>query len=231
IYRALYQRPPSANETAAALRFIAAAKANPPPPPPKPVETAWRYGWGEYDAATQRVKTFSPLPHFTGTAWQGGPQWPDAKLGWAQLTADGGHPGNDLAHACIRRWVAPRDATVTIAGEIVHEPDAGDGVRARLVSSRDGELKVVTLLHGRADMAVPRVEIRQGDTLDFIVDIRDGLNSDQFLWAPTIANSDTATWDAKKEFAGPPPPSVQLLDPWPQYVQVLLLANEFSFVD
>ena len=73
--------------------------------------------------------------------------------------------------------------------------------------------------------------LKQGDTLDFIVDIRDGLNSDQFLWAPTIANSDTATWDAKKEFAGPPAPGPQLLDPWPQYVQVLLLANEFSFVD
>ncbi len=231
IYRALYQRPPAASETAAALRFIAAAEANTPPPPPKPVETAWRYGWGEYDAATQRVKTFSLLPHFTGKAWQGGPQWPDATLGWAQLTADGGHPGNDLAHACIRRWIAPRDAAISVAGEIIHEPEVGDGIRARIVSSRDGELKSMAVLHGRADMAVPRVEVRQGDTLDFIVDIRDGLNSDQFLWAPTIANSDPAMWDAKKEFAGPLPPSVQLLDPWPQYVQVLLLANEFSFVD
>ena len=231
IYRALYQRPPAASETAAALRFIAAAEANPTPPPSTPGEAAWRYGWGEYDGTTQRVKTFHPLPHFTGKAWQGGPQWPDGTLGWAQLTAEGGHPGNDLAHACIRRWIAPLDAAISIAGEIIHEPDVGDGIRARIVSSRDGELKSVTVLHGRADMAVPRVEFRQGDTLDFIVDIRDGLNSDQFLWAPTIANSDTATWDAKKDFAGPLPPKVQLLDPWPQYVQVLLLANEFSFVD
>ena len=57
----------------------------------------------------QRVASFEPLPHFTGAAWQGGAAWPDGKLGWVQLTAAGGHPGNDLAHAAIRRWTAPRD--------------------------------------------------------------------------------------------------------------------------
>jgi len=33
--------------------------------------------------------------YYTGEAWQGGPDWPDAKLGWVQLTAEGGHTGND----------------------------------------------------------------------------------------------------------------------------------------
>jgi hypothetical protein len=234
LYRSIYQRSPSAQETAAALRFIAAAEPEAAVQPPPPVESAWQYGWGEYDATAQRVKKFKALPHFNGKAWQGGETFPDGKLGWVQLTAGGGHPGNDLKHACIRRWVAPRAGTVAISGELIHEPEAGDGIRAFIISSRQGELKTATLHHSRIEMAAPNVEVQPGDTVDFIVDIAGELNSDQFLWAPKIASLDAApatAWDAEKEFAGPTPPALQPLPPWAQYAQVLLLANEFSFVD
>ena len=234
LIRVLYQRPATDGEVASALRFIVAAEADAPPPPPKPVGTEWQYGWGEYDESAKRVKSFQPLPHFTGKAWQGGAAFPDAALGWVQLTADGGHPGNDLQHACIRRWTAPRDGIVSVSGEIVHEPDVGDGIRAFIISSRHGELKAALLHHSKAEMSATGIEVKQGDTLDFIVDIRGGLNSDQFLWAPGIAALEaapTATWDAKKEFAGPQPAHLQPLQPWEQYAQVLLLGNEFSFVD
>jgi hypothetical protein len=63
------------------------------------------------------------LPHFTGSAWQGGPAYPDGKLGWAQLTATGGHPGNDLAHAAVRRWTAPRDMRIRMQSTLIHEPN------------------------------------------------------------------------------------------------------------
>ena len=35
-------------------------------------------------------------------------------------------------------------------------------------------------------------------------------------------------WDARSDFQGPPPTT---LTPWEAYAQVLLLANEFAFVD
>jgi hypothetical protein len=180
------------------------------------------------------VKSFHALPHFTGKAWQGGAKWPDAKLGWVQLTAEGGHPGNDTAHACIRRWIAPRAGTVAITGDLVHEPEEGDGVRAFIVSSRRGELKTISLHHAHAAMAVESIEVQAGDTLDFIVDLAASLNSNQFLWSPKITLQDAApatVWDARQEFAGPTPLALQPLAPWAQYAQVLLLANEFSFVD
>jgi len=233
IYRALYQRLPTEKEIAAARHFIAAAEADALPSPSAPIATAWQYGWGEYDEAAHRVKSFQLLPYFTGKAWQGAAQWPNEQLGWAQLTADGGHPGNDLQHAVVRRWIAPRDGLVSITGELIHEPDAGDGVRAFIVSSRHGELKAVTLRHDRAEMSAPRVGVRQGDTIDFIVDIGGTLNSDQFLWAPVISTGEAGantTWNAKQEFAGSTP-KLQQLEPWQQYAQVLLLANELLFVD
>src|SRR6185503_1523708 len=116
-------------EVAAALRFVKAAGTDVPPPPPPVRATQWRYGTGEYDGEARKLKTFAPLHYFTGSAWQGTAAWPGGETGWAQLTAEGGHPGNTRAHACVRRWIAPRDVTVNIAGTLKHEPEQGDGVR------------------------------------------------------------------------------------------------------
>jgi mono/diheme cytochrome c family protein len=241
MHELIFQREPTDAEQLAAQRFLHDAQTDVPSSPPKSPESAWQYGWGEYDAATKRLKSFHRLPHFTGSAWQGGENWPDAKLGWAQLTADGGHAGNDLQHAVIRRWVPTAEMKISIQGTIAHEHAPGDGVRAFIVSSRDGELRSATVHNSKAELAIPSVEVHRGETLDFIVDFRDGLNSDMFKWAPVITrigplaaeSSEPADkkWDAKKEFAGPAAPPTVPLTPWEQYAQVLLLSNEFVFVD
>ena len=38
-------------------------------------------------------------------------------------------------------------------------------------------------------------------------------------------------WNAKTEFSGPPREKPKRLGSWEKYAQVLLLANEFMFVD
>lgn len=89
--------------------------------------TAWSYGYGEFDTQSGRLKNFSPLPRFVGSAWQGGDNFPDSRLGWLQLTAVGGHPGNDLKHAVVRRWTAAQDGNYALNSVLVHEPEVGDG--------------------------------------------------------------------------------------------------------
>ena len=237
LYQRLYQRDPSSTELQAGVDFINSALVEPPPAPAPVVATAWQYGYGAFDAGTARITSFRTLPHFTGDAWQGGAQWPDAALGWVQLTAEGGHAGNDLAHAAIRRWVAPRDATIAIDGTVRHEHAAGDGIVARIVSSRSGLLGEWTLHETNAAAKVARLEVKRGETIDFVVDFRATLNSDMFKWAPTVqslhaeAASALPEWSAKKEFTGPPPPPPAPLSSWEKYAQVLLSANEFLFVD
>ena len=178
------------------------------------------------------------MPHFTETAYQGGAKWPDAALGWAQLTAEGGHPGNNLDHAVVRRWTAPVSGKVNIAGRITHEPEAGDGIMARVISSRHGLLGAWALHASEADANLFGIVVEAGDTIDFEVDVKGGLNSDQFLWAPTVTHATPAegetvakVWDAKTEFG----PTVEVLPvpmtPWEKYAQVLLASNEFLFVD
>ena len=235
IYGHLFQRAPRADEMEQALRFVQEDE------PRVIVQTdhskAWQYGVGEWDESTGRVKDFKPLPHFTGSAWQGDEAWPNAKLGWAQLTATGGHPGNDRKHAVVRRWIAPADGTYAVKSTLLHEPAPGDGIRSFISHSEQGRLHAGRLHQGRAELNFDTLAFKAGETLDFVVDIGEVLNSDQFLWSMRIQQNGTAgaggetrepTWDAEKDFAAQPRSQ---LNNWEQLVQVLMLANEFMFVD
>jgi hypothetical protein len=228
LHQRLFQRPPTTIELEAGLRFVEAADRAASNLERKPDTTVWSHGSGEYDEATRRLRSFKALPHFTGTAWQGAAAFPGGETGWAQLTAEGGHPGNTRAQGCVRRWTAPRDLTVSISGTLVHEPSEGDGVRGFLLASREGVLQSATVHHGKAELAAT-LRVQAGDTIDFLVDIGGSLGYDQFLWNPVIvAGSDR--WEARTGFSGPG--AVQTpLAAWEQYAQVLLLTNEFAFVD
>ena len=229
LYRRVLQRPPTPSEVVAGLRFIGAAESAISSEVAAAPVSPWHYGWGEYDEAIGYLKRFTALPHFNGTAWQGAENLPGGETGWAQLTAEGGHPGNDRTMACVRRWVAPRDLVVDISGTVRHEPTEGDGIRAFLVAGRAGKLHSANVHHTQVDFRVRQLAVQAGEAIDFIVDIGGGLGYDQFQWSPVIV-SGTERWEARTGFSGPPS-TREWLQPWEQYAQVLLLTNEFAFVD
>jgi hypothetical protein len=236
LYRTLFQREANAREVEAGVQFVSDVSALPMPPEPPPVPTMWQYGYGEIDAATGKVKSFTPLPHFTGTAYQGGDAWPNAKTGWAQLTATGGHAGDDHQHATIRRWVAPKDCSVIISGTVGHADVGGDGIRASIIFSREGTLATWTLFNRKADHKIEPIAVKEGDTIDFVVDLNGTINYDVFTWAPVIKTVKVRgvpadEYDAKKQFAGKPALAGPPLDAWQEYAQVLMQSNEFLFVD
>ncbi len=138
----------------------------------------------------------------------------------------------------VRRWIAPASGAYDIHSVLIHEPAAGDGIRGFMSHSRLGKLRDTRLHRSKADLSLTAIDFRTGDTLDFIVDIADGLNSDQFLWSPKIRPSTHTTgsggdtpndvWDAEKDFFAQPKSQ---LNAWEQLVHVLMLSNEFMFVD
>ncbi|MCL4204291.1 MAG: DUF1553 domain-containing protein [Pirellulaceae bacterium] len=192
----------------------------------------WQYGWGEYDESATRV-VFHSLPHFTGSAWQGGSQLPDPVLGWVTLNAAGGHPGNDARHAAIRRWIAPQAGKVIVDGTLEHPSGQGDGVRCRLVSDRQGLAAEWAAKNGKTATRSGPLDVQAGETFDLVTDCRDNPNFDGFRWTVTIRlepadGSSARTWDSAAEFGGPAP------DPftrWQRLAHVLLLTNEFAFID
>lgn len=272
LFETVLRRGPDEQEWSDSLAFLASAADDTTSPGP-PTAQAWSYGYGRLDEEAGVTADFTPLPYFSGEGWQGGPQYPDPKLGWVRLDATGGHPGNDLAHAAIRRWTAPRDLTIEVRTTLTHEPPQGDGVRAAIVvgsrptvredavdapdsaapkdTAEAGDLADTGNPADADDLAdatgllasgkfhqssgsldVQRLRVVEGQTIDFLVDIGEGLAYDQFLWRIRITEtteepSGSVVWDAQADFLGD---STQRLSPWQQLAQILLCTNEFLFV-
>lgn len=231
-----YQRPPTSAELTLGKQFVAQPIVAEPEPEPG---AAWSYGTGEFDAATGRVKAWRALPKFVKDQWQWDDTLPGGNGQWTFLSARGGHPGGDAANAAIRRWTAPVGGVVRIEGTVEHTSDQGDGIRARIVSSRRGEVGSWVAKNGKQKAEVAELEVKAGDTVDFVVEPQANENSDGFSWAPTltlirdgpgVTAASTRRWEARREFSGRRD-FARPLTPWEQYAQVLLSANEFVFVD
>ncbi len=235
MYRQGLSRDPTREETRLAARFLESAVNG-------TEISAWQYGFGSYDQATSRVTSFTPLSHWTGAQWQAGPALPDPTHGWVMLDAQGGHPGADDDHQIIRRWTAPAAGQMAIAGELVHDAKEGNGVRARVVSGRAGCVGEWTAMQSRAMTTIDLATVMVGDTIDFVVDSQGDIVSDQHLWAPVIrltvnlgasgladgpltSGPAVTIFGAAADFAGP------ALSPWEALAQVLLVSNEFAYVD
>jgi hypothetical protein len=228
LYVRLFAREPGAEEVALGLDFLArqdSAGSTPPPP-----LSAWQYGFGRVHAKAKELQVdFYAFPHWTGSAWQRGVTLPDSSGSFVHWNAGGGHPGVNSDQAAVLRWTAPRDGAFSVSGTLGHDVKEGDGVEARAISSRSGEVGSWVAHHAKTPTAVKRVELKQGDVIDFVVDCRKNHDFDTFSWTPVVREVGTRTrWDARAEFHGPPPPA---LSAWEQYAQVLLLANEFVFID
>lgn len=158
------------------------------PPLPPPPGSEWEYGYGSFDESQNRTGEFTRLTHWTGTQWQAGANLPDPKLGWVLLHAQGGHP-EVPGRAVIRRWTASKEDTLSIQGKLSHGSPSGDGVRGRIVSSRLGKVGEWRTHNGAIETFVAPVEVKPGDTIDFITDCLENQNADSFLWPVTMTST------------------------------------------
>jgi mono/diheme cytochrome c family protein len=239
LYRRVYQRVPLPEEESLARSLLADATT----PESMMLSGSWQQGFGSADPVVARSAAFSPLPYFDAATkrYQGARVFPDKEHGFVSLTASGGHPGDGIKMAAIRRWIAPHAGEFGIGGEIsVGAKGSGDGIRARLISSRSGQIGewIVDRSNGvSAPTTLPKVTVKAGEILDFTVDCRENTTSDGFRWVPTIRllvmpekapkNMQTV-WDSQADFKAPPPPK---LTPLEQMAQALIITNEFMFID
>ena len=165
---------------------------------------AWKFGSGLLDEQAGRVADFTALPHFTGSAWQGGATLPDPKLGYVFVSATGGHPGNKFAS--IRRWVAPQSGILAVNGSLGHPSENGDGVRGTIVSSRSGVAGQWVAQKSGVETNVASIAVELGDTIDFVVDCRENETSDSFSWEVGLAlkqeSGEFLTANSQNEFLG-----------------------------
>lgn len=225
LYQILFGRLPDANELAAGIGYVSANGGSPVEAP----AGEWKYGYGTFDPQSQRVANFQPFKHFAEGGYRVGPAFPDDKLGYLILNAQGGHPGRDLSHSVIRRWTAPADMLVKVDGSIAHPNAQGDGVRGRVVSSRSGVMGEWVAKNRTVKAEVSSFNVQKGETLDFVVECISNDGFDAFGWVPIVQTVDGKQgWNAAANFGPPPGPPLTRLA---LYVQALMMTNEFMFVD
>lgn len=195
------------------------------------------HGWGAVDARTGRTGYFWPMAKYTGAFWQAGQSFPDSRYRNLNLSANGGVPGPTPQYAAIRRWIATDEGVVSIDGTISTRGGGGDGVQGRIVSSLAGVLGTFVANGNSVTTRVPRLAIKAGDTIDFVVDCRTNDRFDAFTWAPvisliTINGAEVKvekTWDASRDFGKSA--DKRRLTSWQKLAQVILETNELSFVN
>ena len=231
LYRTTLGRAPTATELAMGREFVTTPLV---PPEPQPnTAAAWQQGYGRYNEATKKTEAFARLGFWTGEHWQGSAQLPDPKIGWCMLTPLGGHPGLNPEYAVIRRWTSPIDGKVRVSGVFEHLTKWGDGGRARVVHSRSGELGNWKAHENKTNTEIASIEVKKGDILDLITDCVKDVTFDAFIWAPVIEQIDgPLVWNSNKDYRGPAAAiPANGLTAWELYAQVLLLYNEFAFID
>ncbi|MCH2374845.1 MAG: DUF1553 domain-containing protein, partial [Planctomycetes bacterium] len=253
LYRTVFARDPHGDELADAKKFLK------PVPKAKEDFSDWSYGTAEIEVESgARPARFTELPFWRAGAWhESANAKPEAASGdeaslrgEVHLGVEGGHAGPitgpGSGRVVVRRWTAPVNGRVMIRGSLNHSAERetvkeggkeiqkkkADGVRARLISSRDGELGRWEV-HGEDAVTESKMtEVVRGDTLDFVVDGRANGSDDSFQWTVEIYPVDSRgkrsrlpRWDSRADFRGPQ------ADVWVQFAQALLMTNEFIFVD
>lgn len=220
IARRVLGRSLEEGELASALAFVSEG-------PRGQTAGAWEYGYGHWDAEAGRTR-FTPLPWFGANRWSASEHMPDPELAYTMITATGGHPGRDEAHGVILRWQSPETFAVNVRGEVKRPEASGDGVRVRLVTSHQGLVREWDVpAGGTMAIEIDSLPLQAGEVVDFIIDPKATDLCDSFQFVPRLTETRTGQLvaAANEEFAGPP------LDPWTAYAQVLLISNEFMFVD
>ncbi|MDZ4288413.1 MAG: DUF1553 domain-containing protein, partial [Prosthecobacter sp.] len=207
----------------------------------------WKYGYGnvETDAAGKlQVSGFTKLAHF-GKVGQSTFRWypakthPDKEYGHFYIGAGNGHPGNKWP--VVMQWTSPFEKEkIRITGEIKRPNERGNGVRAWIISSRTGRVREELVKPLGSVQMSAELEVSQDETLSFVVDCEQGsTDSDSFTWAPKIERVNEkgeATLLTKQDtdFCGPdgwPMKRTKPQAPLAQLAQVLMMSNEFQFVD
>jgi len=248
VYRRVLLRDPSEKEIEVAAHFIDDAAGLQTGTP-----YTWQYGFADVSPASPgtplQVGDFTPFKHFhqskeKGTRWSVSETFPDPARGYLHWQLSGtrmsGHTGGGKT-ANVLRWVAPLDATLRVIAPFQHATKAGDGIQTRVIHSRTGLLQEKLILPEKAhEFRFENLAVKAGDILTFAAGPGGNENSDSYSWTPRIEIQDSpgapyVLWsDSARDFlsAGKWPLNLpRPQSPLSQLAHVLMISNEFQFVD
>ena len=240
LYNQVLLRDPKLEEADLAKRFLNDAQTL-----QQDAAVVWRYGSANVKKDEKGAVVMSDFTEFTNFAKYGtGFRWahtakiPDQKWHYCFWGSTGGHAGEGDT-APTARWTSPFNGEIRISGKLKRGSDQGNGVHGWVINSRTGGLFDLHVEpKGVKEMLVEKASVRKGDVITFAVTSENDTNSDSFEWVPVIelveGGKRSPVTDGAKDFCG--------TDHWPmgrprpqnslsQLAQVLMMSNEFQFID
>jgi len=232
LHERVFGRAPSENDRLLADSFLTAFESD-AKGRTKQTNSEWSYGYGEINEANE--VTFTPLPHWTGEAWQIAKEHPLKDDPRSYLYANEGalHPGFTSKESFIYQWEAPDDLIVSVRGAVERAAvGKGNGVRVKIANSRGELLQDLIMDASKKTMHVgaENVKVSKNDRLYLIVEPHENNSShDSVRWSPQIIDLSGAwpKWGLAEDFSGPATPATA----WGAYAHALLNTNRFLFVE
>jgi len=241
-YRTVYGREPRPAELEVGRKFVALAAANPiPVPKAGGLSKPWQYGTARYDRETEKVTLFKPIEHFDGRYLSASAE--SVEQGGAFASVDGGRPGPNDKQMLVRRWTAPVGGLFMFKATLQLKRGAArsDGITAWVVTDRQGKIDQFNVNTKPAKVRIERVTLEKGEQVDFVIHSGGHNRDDEFSWPVEVwrvRNADEGggliglrEWPSVAAFEQAGPSWMPSMGPWEQYIQALLISNEFMFVD
>ena len=178
-----------------------------------------------------RLLEFKSFDLFKDDTWQFKGGFPHKIYGYSSLKANGGHPGRNLA--VTRQVKIFENGTLSLEGQLKHPNSQGDGVRAVLLLNG---LKIQHWdSHNRTvQTKFEGVQVKSGDLISLAVEPLKSDSFDSYTWSKKLkfnSSAKTKVLDLQAVFSGRQSIEGQVFSVWDALAQVMLMSNEFQYVD
>ena len=232
IKQTLFLRAPTDEEMQVAQDWI--GSANPADYAP-PLGGYWEVRHGPDEGKPSA--DLSPFPIFADNVWKITPDPSTSPIRWLNAGARGGHAS--ARHTMVMRWRSNGAGKVRMTGQLTRTQKGGNILAWRI----DG--KGATLAEARlspdasVDIAGTWIDVKPGDTMDFVLRAPDGDACGNVNWTLRIEGRESESQpvaevgDFTRQFptSNDPIPGAASADPWADLIQMLWASNEFHFID
>ena len=224
LFKKTLSRLPNDQELSKALSFIDNSKDKFNYQPPKV----------EYGIAYIKEKSLSGFKHFDfykDKTWKFKGKFPHPKYEYASLRADGGHPGGNFP--AVQRITIYEKGSISLKGSLKHPNKKGDGVRAVLFVN-GSEVKSWKAHNKTVSTNSDAIEVKSGDIIELAVEPNKNHGFDTYNWKSKIllnTGVEIKEMDMNALFSGKQGRNSKAYGVWDALAQVMLMSNEFLYVD
>lgn len=190
-----------------------------------------KFEYGIARLENDKLTQFKRFEFFKDHIWRFKGKFPHKTYEYASLSKDGGHPGGDFP--VVRRISVFQDGTVTLKGSLHHPAKDGDGVEAYLFKNGQ-QVKKWHSKHARKRTDSGIIEIKAGDIIELAVAPGKTHSFDTYTWNKELVFNHGGTEDVvdlKEAFNGHQGKEGSNYSVWDGLSQVMLMSNEFLYVD